>query len=225
MCVVGECVMPNMYLHFMVFPPTALVPAAGDAATLVAEVVAAFFANNLLIGSVEIFAKLGVSQRLNPNLSGSNALVMAYAVATLALFVSIPPSHGFGHSRNHSLNQQPHTVLTPRPPLRKPFSVLLILETLSIGIPDPALTSEISSKLLNPLFDPVTFRENWRQPVKLVKCECETEERHNGCELMEDQESCYVRDRCIAKRRDVACQKTWKTGFEPRDAGVFRGFG
>lgn len=73
----------SRYLHFVVFPPIALVPAAGEAATLVAEVVAAFLVNSLLIGSVEIFAKLGVSQRLNPNLKGSNAFVIAYAVATL----------------------------------------------------------------------------------------------------------------------------------------------
>ena len=82
----------SVYLHFVVFPPTALVPAAGEAATLVAGVVAAFLANILLIGSVEIFAKFGVSQRLNPNLNGSSAFVIAYAVATLHLFVSIPLS-------------------------------------------------------------------------------------------------------------------------------------
>ncbi|KAG9524554.1 hypothetical protein KCU99_g3241, partial [Aureobasidium melanogenum] len=144
-------------LHLVVFPPTALVPAAGEAATLVAGVVAAFLANILLMGSVEIFAKLGVSQRLNPNLNGSNAFVIAYAVATLDLFVSIPSSQLLRNRSSDSLNQQPHTILAPRPPLRNPLSVLLILETLSISISDPSLTPEISSKLLNTLFDPVTF--------------------------------------------------------------------
>lgn len=77
-------------LHFVVFPPIALVPAAGEAATFVAGVTAAFLVNSRLIGSVEIFAKLGVSQRLSPNLNGSNAFVIAYAVATLDILSAFP---------------------------------------------------------------------------------------------------------------------------------------
>lgn len=150
-------VIPSLYLHFVAFPPTALVPAAGEAATLVTGAVAAFLVNILLIGSVEIFAKLGVSQRLNPNLSGSNAFVMAYAVATLDRFVSIPSPYVFRYSRRDSLNQQPYTILTPGPPLCKPLSVLFILKPLSISISNPALTPEISSELFNALFDPVAF--------------------------------------------------------------------
>ena len=73
------------YLYFVVLLPTALVPAAGEATVFVAAgvLVAAFLVIHLLIGSVDIFAKLGANQMLTPNLNGRSAFVIAYAVATL----------------------------------------------------------------------------------------------------------------------------------------------
>lgn len=69
----------------MTLLPTALLPATGEGTPFVAAgaLVAAFLVTHLLIGSVDIFAKLGANQRLNPNLNGSSAFVIAYAVATL----------------------------------------------------------------------------------------------------------------------------------------------
>ena len=63
----------------MILPPIALAPEAGEAAIFVVAgaFVTAFLANHLLIGSVDIFAKLGANQRLNPSLNGNNALVIA----------------------------------------------------------------------------------------------------------------------------------------------------
>jgi heme/copper-type cytochrome/quinol oxidase subunit 2 len=138
--------------------PTVLAPAAGEAATFVTAgvFVAAFLVIHLLIGSVDIFAKLGANQRLKPNLNGSSALVIAYAVATL-IIVSIISSHTTKYRSSDSLDQQPHTILTSRPPLRQPLSILLFLKPFSISISNPSFTSEISSEFLNSLFDPVAL--------------------------------------------------------------------
>jgi hypothetical protein len=77
-----------VYLYFVALLPTALAPVAEEVATFVtagalAAAFLAFLATHLLIGSVDIFAKPGANQRLNPSLNGSSAFVIAYAVATL----------------------------------------------------------------------------------------------------------------------------------------------
>jgi hypothetical protein len=77
-----------VYLYFVTLPPTVLPPAVEEVATFVtagalAAAFLAFLATHLLIGSVDIFAKPGANQRLNPSLSGSSAFVIAYAVAIL----------------------------------------------------------------------------------------------------------------------------------------------
>lgn len=146
------------YLHFVTLPPTVLAPVAEEAVTFVAAgvFVAAFLVIHLLIGSVDIFAKLGANQRLNPNLNGSSALVIAYAVATL-IIVSIISSHTTKYRSSDSLHQQPHAILASWPPFRQPLSVLLFLKSLSISISNPPFTPEISSKFFNSFFDPVTF--------------------------------------------------------------------
>jgi hypothetical protein len=73
------------------------------------------------------------------------------------VIVSIISSQSFRYRGSNSLNQQPHTILTPRPPFRQPFSILVLFESLSISISDPPFTSEVSSKFLDSFFDPVAL--------------------------------------------------------------------
>lgn len=138
--------MSTAYLHFVILLPTVLIPAAGEATVFVAAgaFVAAFLVIHLLIGNVEIFAKLGANQMLNPNLNGSSAFVIAYAVATL---VPLSASYLLTFSdivkATHSTSN-----LTPSSPLGHHFANPFLFSSFSNPSPSASLIHPLRLKYL-----------------------------------------------------------------------------
>jgi len=134
------------YLHFVTLLPTALVPAAGEDTAFVATgaFVAAFLVIHLLIGSVDIFAKLGANQMLNPNLNGRSAFVIAYAVATLvSLSASIPLTPSNIVAATYSTSN-----LTPSSPLGHHFASPFLFSSFSNPSPSASLIHPLRLKYL-----------------------------------------------------------------------------
>lgn len=114
---------------------------------------------------------------------------------------------------NHSnclLDYEPRPTFTSSPPL------------IPSGLPffsQPAFLAEVAPKFFHSITNPFALTDEWRHPSCVVKRRGQPEERNDGCQFMEKQESEDMRQWRIDQGRCVALQGFGETRGNARDSG------
>ena len=123
--------------------------------------------------------------------------------------VSVKKLSATNHS-NYLLDYESCPTFTSSPPLI-PFGLSFFSQ--------PAFPAKIVPEFLHPIANPFALTDERWHPLCVVECRGQSEERNDGCQLMEKQESRDVCQWRIDQGRCIALQEFGETRSNAHNTG------